>query len=146
MPIIDRDKQLDHLFSRVENYLSYTWKKHKLNKYINFVVVVAGLLVSVSIAYVGLKAAENSQLAGSLGILMTILVGLQGAFKFGDKAIHYVNLHTEAKDIRDQLYYEADGPDDVVQISRQFMALRKKGAESLPKDENLASIVQSSDG
>ncbi|WP_415911990.1 hypothetical protein [Neptuniibacter sp. QD37_11] len=139
MHLVEKDDQAKHLNSRIEEFLKWSKKKYKFNNRFHVFLLCLGLVSSSFTGYFGLVSTENSVLAGSLGIFTTFLIALQNAFKFNEKSYVYLNLHNDAKNLRDELSYEVNNRSDVINVSNKFKKLKTNGLESLPKESNLES-------
>ena len=151
MPIIKKE-QIYHLKGRLDIYLEYTWKKYKIfsrgNLLIKVLAVVSASLVSLFTFLNGYKDQlkffmDFSILAGVTSIFVTFLITLEGLLKLGETANHYLRLHSRAKNLRDKLYYEPENEGDplAIQVSREFMDLKKMGVDNMPTDGNLSEIL-----
>ncbi|MCU8479312.1 hypothetical protein M2G46_23345, partial [Vibrio vulnificus] len=86
-----------------------------------------------------LKNAE-SELSPFLGALLTIIISLQAAFNFSERADFYLNIHTEAKALRDNVKYKVKSQDDLFDSVDALGALRKKASVELPKGKGMKAI------
>lgn len=141
MSLINKEIQKEHLKARIDSFLDWSKNNQKKNMYINTFLILLGLMSSSLAGYFGLTGDAKS--AGILGLVITLLISLQNAFKFNDKSIVYLNMHNEAKNLRDELYYEPNGDEHVISVSKKFMSLKSNGLDALPKDTNLDRIIKS---
>jgi hypothetical protein len=66
------------------------------------------------------------------GVAITLVVGIQNAFKFGEKAAVWEAMHGEAKDVRDRLNYKVHTEQEFQDIVDQWLRVRRELQAGMP--------------
>lgn len=126
------------LHIQVDSFQKFHWRNHeKYNRYA-IAVIAGGLLVSLATtisAFLG-----YSICAGVLGLGTTLFIGLQDAFNFSEKSAFFLNIHAEAKTVRDRLKYQIQSDKDFNEVFDQFQKLRQRASQEIPKGKGITVI------
>jgi hypothetical protein len=131
-------EDIDNLYKQVEKYTAYKWRLYRRNYWTNVTLIIVSIVVSVSVTVIGLCG--KSELSPYLGAFLTIIISLQTAFNFSERADFYLNIHTEAKALRDNVKYKIKSQEDLFDSVDTLGALRKKASIELPKGKGMKAI------
>jgi hypothetical protein len=95
------EERVEHFRSRMRRFHDYSLRAHRIYFWLNSAVVLAGLIVAPAITIVALS--HHSLAAAILGGVMTVLLGIQAAFKLGEHSRHWESMHNRAKIARGRL-------------------------------------------
>ncbi|HDY8039504.1 TPA: hypothetical protein ACGUOS_004401 [Vibrio vulnificus] len=132
------EDDINNLYKQVEKYTAFKWRLYRRNYWTNVILIVVSIVVSVLVTVVGLCG--KSELSPFLSALLTIIISLQAAFNFSERADFYLNIHTEAKALRDNVKYKVKSQDDLFDSVDALGALRKKASVELPKGKGMKAI------
>jgi hypothetical protein len=124
-------KLKDSLEKKIQGFLDHSWSLRRRHFWLNALVVVLGLLLSAGVTLTG--ALDMTEIAPFMGAAITVLLGIQNAFKFAEKATLWEAKHGEAKDLRDRLNYKARTADDFQSLVDSWLVLRKELTAEMPK-------------
>lgn len=131
------------LRKQVDSFQAFQWRKHRNASFFSIGMTTLGVILSGSVttaAFLG-----HSTIAGILGILMTLLIGLHEAFNFSERASFFAGIHSEAKTVRDRLRYRIKSESDFIEAFDAFQELRLKSSQLAPKGKGLAVTNRSAD-
>jgi hypothetical protein len=132
------DGTVRRLRQEIDSYLSVHQRRHGKNYFINAGLVAIGILLAVGVTAAGFF--NYGVIAGVLGLFITLLLGFQNAFYFGEKAEFYRVVATEAENLRSALDYRVRTDADFQEILAAFLTLRKHTATNLPKGKGMEVV------
>jgi hypothetical protein len=133
---LDKEK-LDALIVQTVKFLDYSWKQRGIHRWLNIIVVVLGIGLGAAIT---LTAAWGCPLAiGLMGAAISVLVGLQNAFKFAEFAIFWEAKHNQAKVMRDSLRYKVRNDEQFQTVVDAWLEFRRSMIEEMPKSSGYAA-------
>ena len=127
--------------TQLDSFLAYSWRKHRLHFWLNAVVVVTGLMLGASVILLG--ALNWGLLAAVLGAVMSVLFGMQGAFKFAERANLWEIKHNDAKNVRDRVRYLVRSDAELREIIGDWLALKKGLVDEMPRVTGLEREARS---
>jgi len=124
------------LRKQVDSFQTNQWKKHKNAAHLSIAFTVLGVLLGAAVTAAGFF--DLSKVAGVLGIAMTVLIGLNDAFNFSEKANFYAGIHAEGKALRDRLRYLVKSEQEFKDAFNEYQGLRLKSAQQAPKGKGIS--------
>ena len=127
------------LETEIEKYLKGIRKKQRYHHYMNNSLVVASILISGTIAVMGMI--NMGLIAAVLAILLSALLALQQVFPFADMAFFYRSGVADLENIQLSLAY-SDGSRKVIDRTIvKFKIVRKHLAEAIPKGHQTLNTI-----
>jgi hypothetical protein len=127
------------LETEIEKYLKGIRKKQRYHHYMNNSLVVASILISGTIAVMGMI--NMGLIAAVLAILLSALLALQQVFPFADMAFFYRSGVADLENIQLSLAY-SDGSRKVMDRTIvKFKIVRKHLAEAIPKGNQALNTI-----
>jgi hypothetical protein len=121
------------------NYLQDVKRKQKYHHYMNNTLVVVSILLSGTIAIMGMI--NRGLIAAILAILLSALLALQQVFPFGDMAFFYRSGIADLENLQISLAY-SDGSRKVIDKTIvKFKIIRKHLAEAIPKGQQTLNTI-----
>lgn len=129
---------VEHLKGALSDYRRIMWRRHSLDYGWNATLVTAGILLAVSVTAAGVF--DQAKLAGVLGLAITVVVGLQSAFAFEEKAEFYRLAATEADNLFSRLTIGTKSEAELEKLHEQFLTLRNATAAHLPRGKGMEIV------
>ena len=123
---------------QIQGFLDYSWGMRNVNLWLNASFVIVGLLLAGAVTVSGLIG--QPPLPGILGAAVTVILGIQAAFRFAQKANLWEMKHGEAKVIRDRLRYQVNNEADFCNAVEHWISFREGLLQSLPGVRGLDDI------
>ncbi len=131
----DRKAQL---IEEVAAFVRYTQQQERRAARANRIIVVLGLVCSFGVTFLGLGGA--GELAALLGAFIAMLIGLDRAFAYGERADFYRILVADGQNLLTDLRLSVDTEATFEEAKRKFLVLRKYGAEKLPRGKGMEAV------
>lgn len=139
---MELDSQKYEDFSvQIKAYISTYWKLYIRYSYINTGLILCGLLISAGVTITGFM--ELEKWPGILGVLISLLLGIQNAFNYGGRAAFLHVVHDEAKVLRDRLKYKVRTKEEFEDVIDAFIVLRMNAVNNLPRGEGMNAVKDS---
>jgi hypothetical protein len=121
---------LDKLKAQVQGFLDHSWRKHRLQFRMNVVTVLVILTLGGAVTLLG--AFDYGHWSAVVGVAISVVVGIQNAFKFGEKAALWEAMHREAKEVRDRLNYKVRTEEEFQAVLEQWLSVRRALPANMP--------------
>lgn len=135
--IADQEK-VEALKTDVTTFFDTYRFRHGKNYFTNFALVFLGIVLSVSVSAAGFGG--YGKLAGILGLFITLLIALQNAFYFGEKAEFQRLVATEAENLISMLKFKVKTESDFETVLEAFLTLKKHTAANLPRGKGMEVV------
>ncbi|GKQ99781.1 hypothetical protein [Aeromonas hydrophila] len=129
------------LEGHIVGYMNFKWKLYSRNYWLNCFLVVFAILTSVSVTLVGLLGLEKY--SPYIGIVLTVTISMQTAFNFSERADFYLNIHTQAKSLRDRIKFNVKTEKELENVVDILSQLRMKASSEIPKGKGMKVVSDS---
>lgn len=135
------DAKLEYLREeQIQSFLDYSWRMRTIYVWLNGSFVIVGLSLAGAVTISGLIG--QPPLPGILGAAVTVLLGIQNAFRFARRANVWEMKHGEAKTIRDCLRYQVTNEEEFHKAVDRWIAFREGLLQSLPGIRGLDDLAE----
>jgi hypothetical protein len=121
--------------TQLDSFLAYSWRKHRLHFFLNSALVIVGLGLGASVILLG--ALNWGLPAAVVGAVMSVLFGVQGAFRFAERSNLWEVKHNDAKVVRDRVRYLVQTDADFRAVVDSWLTLKKGLLDELPRATGL---------
>jgi hypothetical protein len=139
MPSLEQKKS-EELHRAIERQIEVYRRRYKRNYIANFALVLLGVLLGFVALVVGLS--DNGKAAGILGLSITLLIALQSAFNFGEKAQFYRIAFTESENLLTKLDFKVHTRAEFLDVLDEFITLKKYAVTNLPTGRGMEVVKE----
>ncbi len=134
---VDQEK-MRKLREEIEQFHALFQLRHRQNYHLNWVLILVGLLLSAGVTIAGML--NYGVIAAIMGVGIGLLIGIQNAFPFSEKADFYRLVMSESWNLKTTLEYKVETNRQFTIVLNKFMKLRDHAAASLPKGQGMDAV------
>lgn len=124
------DKRVQDLRAEMEQFRDTFRFRHLRNYWLSVAIVVGALLAGAATSLAGFT--EWPKTAGTLGLILTFLIGIDRAFSLRERTEFQRQIVADAENLLDELRYESVSETKLIEVLQRFMQLRSRSAKELP--------------